>query len=365
MRKLFLSALAVATMFTSATAQDSTSSPLEFSGSVDAYFKNSTEGISPGSSFANGENGFNLGMVNLIAEKSGDKSGFVADLVFGPRGGDAVFLSQQSIVDTNGVTHTVNGSSTIINQLYAYWNVSDKLTLTLGNFNTFLGYEVISPTGNFNYSTSYMFSNGPFSHTGLKLDYAVSDDITLMASVMNATDATEGPLGVNTPSFGLQLGLYDAAWINVVLGDQDGDAKNSAGSTFQIDLTAGKDLSDDLYLGINTTFNTTTDGGLNNDGSTADGGFYGAALYTQYAITDALSAGIRGEYFAWTSGDMDATSVIDLTASLNYTVGNLTFIPEFRIDLSEDGWETTESIPTDLKYHSSIAQFYLAAVYAF
>ncbi|HAE72380.1 MAG TPA: porin, partial [Flavobacteriaceae bacterium] len=41
----------------------------------------------------------------------------------------------------------------IVNQLYMYWNVSDKVTLTMGNFNTFLGYEVISPAANFNYST--------------------------------------------------------------------------------------------------------------------------------------------------------------------------------------------------------------------
>ena len=56
-------------------------------------------------------------MANLIASYEGEKSGFVADLVFGPRGNDAVFGS------------TI-GSSPIVNQLYAYYNVSEKLTLT-------------------------------------------------------------------------------------------------------------------------------------------------------------------------------------------------------------------------------------------
>ncbi len=110
-------------------------------------------------------------MVNLIAGYEGEKVGFVADLVFGPRGSDAVFLSPYYNAGA--------GTANIINQLYTYWKVSDAVTLTLGNFNTFLGYEVISPTANFNYSTSYMFSYGPFSHTGLKADFALSDEFSL------------------------------------------------------------------------------------------------------------------------------------------------------------------------------------------
>ena len=137
------------------------------SGSIDTYYRSSE--YAPGTSFGNLP-GFALGMANVILSYEGEKSGFVADLVFGPRGADAVFNS--------------TGSSNIVNQLYAYYNVSDKLTLTLGNFNTFLGYEVISPVANFNYTTSYMFSYGPFSHTGIKADIAVSDDVSLMLGVI-------------------------------------------------------------------------------------------------------------------------------------------------------------------------------------
>ena len=64
-----------------------------FSGSVDTYYRSSE--YAPGSSFAN-LNGFALGMVNAIVSYEGEKSGFVADLVFGPRGADAVFASPQS-----------------------------------------------------------------------------------------------------------------------------------------------------------------------------------------------------------------------------------------------------------------------------
>ncbi|XCI75877.1 MAG: outer membrane beta-barrel protein [Flavobacteriales bacterium] len=36
------------------------------------------------------------------------------------------------------------------------------MTLTLRNFDTFIGYEVIDTPANFNYSTSLPFQNRPF-----------------------------------------------------------------------------------------------------------------------------------------------------------------------------------------------------------
>ena len=100
----------------------------------------------------------------------------MVDLVFGPRGEDAVFLSG---------TLRPGGSSNIVNQLYVYWNVTKKITLTMGNFNTFLGYEVISPIDNYHYSTSYLFSYGPFSHTGIKSDIVLTEDWSLMLAYLN------------------------------------------------------------------------------------------------------------------------------------------------------------------------------------
>ena len=208
--------------------EDSTPEPtFNFSGTVDTYFRSSftEDPVAPGTSFAN-LNGFALGMANFIVSYEGEKSGFVADVVFGPRGSDAVFGS-------------VGNSSELVNQLYAYYNLADGVTVTLGNFNTFLGYEVISPAANFNYSTSYMFSYGPFSHTGMKLDFSVSDDVSIMVGVFNQTDQTEANYDRYT-AFGAQLGLY-GQYINF-LGGED---------YTQIDFTGGFDLSDSFFLGIN------------------------------------------------------------------------------------------------------------------
>ena len=301
-------------------------------GSIDTYFRSAD--YAPGTSFAN-KPGFALGMANVILSYEGEKSGFVADFVYGPRGVEAGFNS--------------SGSSNIVNQLYAYLNVSDNFTLTLGNWNTFLGYEVISPTGNFNYSTSYMFSYGPFSHTGIKADFTLSEKTSLMLAVMNQTDFTEGNfdsvltgIPFDAYMFGAQLGI-SGQYLNLLAGD---------GYT-QIDFTGGFDLSDSFFLGINATSADMDDAGK----------FSGVALYPQLALSDTFTLGLRGEIFNDDSGilgggDQDNTS---FTITGSFTSGNLTIKPEIRVDSASA--EIYSKSLTD--YTDNLASFVLAAIYAF
>ena len=344
----------------------------EFSGTVDAYYRANFNGLNkevpvldtggaqigtilptaPGTSFAN-DPGFALGMANLIASYEGENVGFVADLVFGPRGEDAVFGSPF-------------GSPNIVNQLYVYWNVSESTTLTFGNFNTFLGYEVISPASNFNYSTSYMFSYGPFSHAGLKADFDLGNDWSAMLAILNPTDFTDiNPFGES--SFGAQLG-YSGQYLNFLFGKQgfneifDGTdlVDTDVSSLFQVDFTGGFDLSEDFFLGINATYQDT-------DGV----GFYGAALYPQYTTSENFAIGLRGEYFATMEGfgnvagigadaDGDA-NVFAVTLTANAKVGDLTIIPEIRLDSASE----EVFLNNDLELNESLGSFLLAAVYSF
>lgn len=331
-------------------AQEETPEAPKFSlsGSIDAYYRanlsapNDEDAIAPASSFANLP-GFALGMANVVASYEGEKVGFVADLVFGPRGADAVFGSPQA-----GAFYS---SSSIVNQLYAYWNVSESVKLTMGNFNTFLGYEVISPTANFNYSTSYMFSYGPFSHTGLKADFTLSDDFSLMVGVMNDTDLTEFNQ-TGDYAFGAQLGFY-GQFLNVLVDP----------SFTEIDYTGGFDVTDSFYLGLNAAYLTYD--------APSDPGFYGVALYPQLSLTDTFTLGLRAEYFSEFEGgngiigaydsNGDA-SVLAATLTGSFTIDNLTIKPELRLDsASEDG----AFYDNDLAPNKSLSSFVLAAIYSF
>jgi hypothetical protein len=308
------------------TTEETTKKKFSFEGSVDAYYRtnltapNDQDQIAPETSFADTA-GFSLGMANIIASYEKGKVGGVADLVFGPRGEAA--------------------SATVLNQLFVFYNISENTKLTFGKFNTFLGYEVIAPAGNFNYSTSYLFSNGPFSHTGIKADFTLSEDFSLMLGVFNQTDVTEfNPDG--SYAIGAQLG-YSGQYLNLLY--------DKAGLGFEIDYTGGFDATDDFFIGVNAAY-------ADNDGE----GFYGVDLYPQYSLNKSFSLGLRGEYFQTMSEFIeDDLSVIGLTLTGSYTIEDLTIKPELRLDSgSEDIF-----IDTDLMNTKSLASFVVGAIYTF
>jgi len=325
MKKIILSAIVFVGAMT-LNAQDD-APKLSISGTVDAYYQtylSSSDDVSGsfGTSFAD-EAGFALGMANLVLSYEGEKTGVVADLVYGPRGDSAA-----------------GGYN--LNQLYAYWNVSETTTLTAGRFNTYLGYEVISPAGNFNYSTSYLFSSGPFSHVGLKADFALSEDFSLMLAVMNPTDTNNNATG--DYGFGAQLG-YSGQYLNLYYD-------NDSVLGFEIDYTGGFDLSDSFFLGINGAYQVSD-----------DAGFYGAALYPQLTTSDSFSIGLRGELFGLHAKDIDdLPSVFATTLTGSYTVENLTIKPEVRLD----SWSDNEPyVDSDGVASKSLAAFTVAAIYSF
>ena len=324
MKKIFT--LLLASFTTIAVAQEDAAA-LSISGTVDAYYQTNLSspddlGDSFGTSFAD-ETGFALGMANLVASYDMDSTGVVADVVFGPRGDAAV-----------------GGYN--LNQLYAYWNVNETTTLTMGRWNTYLGYEVISPAGNFNYSTSYMFSSGPFSMVGLKVDFSLSDDFSLMLAVMNPTDVNNNISGGY--SLGAQLG-YKGQYLNLQTDDDEVLG-------FEIDYTGGFDLSDDIFLGINAAYQTMD-----------DAGFYGVALYPQYTVSDSFALGLRGELFGLHDDtDNDLPSVLSTTITGSYSVENLTIKPEVRMD----AWSESEPyLDNDALPSDSLSAFTLAVIYAF
>ncbi|HEY3402845.1 MAG TPA: outer membrane beta-barrel protein [Ohtaekwangia sp.] len=362
-----------------ATTEEETKPTFNISGSIDTYIHTSmgatepTYGNSgPSTSFANLK-GFSLGMANLIASYQGDKTGFTADLVFGPRGRDAVFAASYT-------------DQRIINQLFAYIKLSDAVTLNIGQFNTFVGFEVISPAVNPNYSTSYLFSNGPFNHTGVRADFSFGDGLVAKLAIMNPTDIVEfNP--VNTFTLGGQIGKTTdggGVWLNLLYGDQDGKLDEdtmgpddfSNGSLFQADVTAGFTISESFYLGANFSYQTIGEGEVSIGDDIEDAGndassFMGFAVYPKFTLSDAFALAIRAEYFSSTKfhplaapigiDDEGDGNVIALTLSGNIKAGPLMFIPELRYDkTSEDYFEKKDGEATD-----SIISATLAAVYKF
>ena len=331
MKKIILSALLLAT--TVAFAQES---KVSVSGTVDMYgTTNFADGAgTPGILVDNPANAnrFGLGSINTVFAYDGEKSGFVADLAFGPRADDANLAGA-------------------INQLYAYYNVNDKTTITAGQFNTFLGYEVISPAANFNYTVSYLFNAGPFSHTGIKLDYAASEDLSYMLAVTNshAISSADGNMG-GEMQFGAQVG-YKGQYLNFIYGGVDGSGITD---NIFVDYTGGFDLTDSLFLGINAAYSNSED---------ADAGYQGAALYIENTFSDSFALGLRPELFQMNGASDETVTALTLAASSSLT-DNLKVITELRMDSSEDGIIEDGKIEA-FKTEKSVSALTIAAVYSF
>jgi hypothetical protein len=328
--KKVIATLAVVLTSTFAFAQDT---PLEISGSADAYWKyDFAKTANIPTSFATDHNSVSLGMIDVVLKKKTGKTSFVGEVSFGPRG------AGQSIPD-------VDGQSFHIQNLYATYAASDKLSLTAGYMGTFVGYEVISPLANFHYSTSYLFTTGPFQNAGIKANYAVSSKVGLMVGLFNDqwnTYKATPEFGLN--AFGAQLSVTPAegltAYFNLLTGSESGTI---------VDLTAAYQVSPKFKLGLNAADFSGVDSGS---------GYSGIALYPSVAITDSFGLGLRAESFKSKSLD---TSVSAFTLSANLKSGGLTFIPEIRLDsASEDSFYKSNGNPT-----KSASQFAVAMVYGF
>ncbi|MFC5282695.1 outer membrane beta-barrel protein [Pedobacter alpinus] len=344
-KQLITLAALIAVTFGAKAQTDSTSTPLEISGSVDAYYKyDFAKTANIGTSFASDQNSVSLGMIDIALKKTTGKASFVGEVSFGPRG------QGQSILPQEGI-----GESFHIQNLYATYAFTDKFSMTAGFMGTFVGYEVISPVGNFNYSTSYLFTNGPFQNAGIKANYAISDKVGVMVGLFNDTWNTyiaNPSFGVNT--LGAQISLAPVegwnAYLNVLSGSESGTI---------LDLTTAYQISEKFKLGLNAA---------DWSGVGDDEGYTGVALYPSVSITESFGLGLRGEYF---KSKKNATalfglpvadeSVTALTLTANLKSGGLTFIPEFRLD----NGSTTQFLKSNGAATKSASQFSLAVVYAF
>ncbi len=359
--KVTLKSLAiVATLFsTNLSAQDAEKkeeAPLTISGQVDAYYRATSNKINASkTSYTLQNGGIGLGMANVVVAKDNGKIGFVADLMFGPRA-----------EETN---YPYSGSSSFIKQLYITYKPTDKLKFTAGNFMTFVGYELVEASNNLNYSMSYNYTNGPFYHTGLKMDIAFTDKFAGMIGIFNQTDS-KGAYGLK-PGFeyldtkkkmvGGQLSYVSGPFKIYVNGLSGKGADSTVASTF--DITTSYQISEKFGAG----FNFITQG-LSKEGDNAS--WNGSALYLNYAFSPSFILAARGELFndkdgvKYKLGDDTPTTDNTITAftlSGNIKIDAFTIIPEIRFDSAKKTiWKNNEG-----KLKDNESSFILAVVYKF
>lgn len=325
LRKILTSCVIVGT-FNSAYAQTDSIPPVSpaptITGSVDTYFRYNFENPKDGmtnnfTSFTNSQNSFQLGMASVRADHTFGKASATVDLGFGPR------AEEFSYADPDHPTLFA------VKQAYLSYAISDKFKLTMGKWMTHIGYELTDAYLNRNYSMDYMFSYGPFSHTGLKADIGLGAKSALMIGVANATDVV-AKAGSRR---------YALAQFSTASADDKMKAyvnyQGSYGGSFnvsQFDLVLTEAVTSKFSLGYNGTVQTVKP----EAGSSSS--WWGSAVYVTADPTTAFGITLRGEYFDNKKAVVSAppTSIFDVTLSPNFRVGNLTIIPELRLDAGKD-----------------------------
>jgi len=338
---------------TAATEEAAESKGLTVSGTVDMYYRYDFAKTKANNytSFTNSHNQFQLGMASIKLEQNFSKVSMVADIGVGKRAEDFSYNDQNTMA--------------AIKQLYISYQLSDKLKLTAGSWATHVGYELVDPMANRNYSMSYMFSYGPFFHTGLKAEYKAGNH-GFMVGIANPTDFKIVPDDMlNKKQFLAQYSFSAsekfAAYLNYVGGEQVDSSKGQ-----QFDLVLTSKLSDKFGLGFNGTVNSNK---AKSEGKFEDSkSWWGSALYLNLDPSESVGFTVRGEYFSDSDARLmfgaapDGGSIFATTISAKISVGgHFALVPEFRFE------NASENVFVDSKGAGtkSSANALIAAIFTF
>ena len=348
LRKILTSCVIVGTINSAYAQTDSVAhaSPVPtITGSVDTYFRYNFENPKTGAtnnftSFTNSQNSFQLGMASIRADHSFGKASATIDLGFGPR------AEEFSYGDASHPTLFA------VKQAYLSYAITDKFKLTMGKWATHIGYEVTDAYLNRNYSMDYMFSYGPFSHTGLKADIGLGGKSAFMVGIANTTDVVS------------EVGSRKYAIAQFSTGSSDDKLKaylNYQGSyggafnTSQYDLVLTGTVTSKFSIGYNGTVQTKKVEG------SSSASWWGSALYLNLDPTSTFGITLRGEYFDNAKAVVSAppTNIFDLTLSPNFKIGNLTIIPELRLDDAKDAvFQKNDGTATQTTFTALLAATY-------
>jgi hypothetical protein len=226
-------------------------------------------------------------------------AGYNVELLFGER---ATAFAGYSRAHTDGAADNFLLKNANIGLNLPFGNGVD---LTVGLFDTIVGYEVEASGANPNVMRSYGYQIEPFTHTGVLASTSLTDGVSVHLGLTNGFDSTGGTHNDNLDAHA-QLGYLAAldltapdslgflggstAYIGFVGGNNEGNAVESGSS-----IKYGED--DELFyvgLSLNTPIENLSLGLAYDDRQVSDGDEADAvAVYAVYQLSDSLSIAAR------------------------------------------------------------------------
>jgi hypothetical protein len=252
--------------------------------------------------------GFGLAFAGIDLQYESDDVLIRLDLRFGE--------GMNRYLGNNALNPAVNPPLSFLKQAFLRWKATDRLSLDLGQFDTFYGAEVTESWRNMNYTRGALFYlMQPFYHVGFRGSFALTDSVALNAMVVNGT-ATPFDNNV-TPHVGVQLTAAPSDGLYVAVGYYTGAASSGFGPFAPAsDFLRGSDSNDgwehffdlvftgsfgDFSLAAN--FDLYLSPSVDLDGPDLMGNldeevhvFFGAMASARYALIEELALALRLEY---------------------------------------------------------------------
>ncbi len=218
-----------------------------------------------------------------------------------------------------------------------------------GKFVTLAGAEVINPTQDTNFSRSILFGYAiPFTHTGVRGTYTVSDTLSLILGLNNGWDDLQDTNGNKTIESGLSyaplknLSLTAAGYFGneKLCGSACANpvpAFTPGGYRGLFDVVGTYNATDKLTLILNYDYAWQDNASAFTPDANGVATWNGIAGYANYQFTDQWRGSLRGEYF----NDKDGyrTGVKQQWKEMTYTMAylpnkNIELRGEYRYDFS-------------------------------
>jgi hypothetical protein len=190
------------------------------------------------------------------------------------------------------------------------------VTVIAGKYVTLAGAEVIAPTGNTNFSRSFLFYAEPLTHTGIRATYALSDTLSIVGGVNNGWNYS------SLTTSGSKTGEMGLAWTPSKVFALAAQAYVGKDATFDaqrtlLDAVATYNASDALTLIL------TFDWGKQKQQKSGapDLNWNGAAFYTNYAFNEQWRVSARVEYLDDKEGFVTGTGIAQTLKEGTLTFG--------------------------------------------
>ena len=230
-----------------------------------------------------------------LAKTPEDGFGGLLDLTIGK---DADTIASYGTISkskgpANGANHYFD-----VTQAYLHYGAA-PFTIIAGKFITSAGAEVIKSDGDVNYSRSILFGYAiPFTHTGVRATWKLSDSLSLIGGVNQGWDAVSDPNSDKTGELGVMFAPSKEMSFSAMYHGGKELVTNYPKSDLNgmrnlVDLVGTFTLSEQLTLVLNYDYATQ-------DKAAFDGGkakWQGLAAYLNYQLNEQWKVLLRAEYF--------------------------------------------------------------------